>query len=541
MRRTIRALGSTNRYTDGTGRKLDTNVIPREIYQPAISNRAYPRTSPHWQLTVAGEPTPYKGNVIVSGAGVVGQTAACLFALRGWHVTVVEQRSNPLDDESLPMTSHQKPIHPTEFALMTKRAVDVLGHAGVSVHELRQFGAKVTGVLDHPGAYNTLLTRGLTEHHKFAVNMLSVNLQDLQKHMASHMLSLPTADCRTFYDHKIVSVRPDAKRLTAKPLRDFEAEGFPTIPMEVNSAETSLSMHVRNEQPHDPEQELPFDLLVCAEGVNSSLRDFLDVEGFASDADFAVRWYDIETKDLSTSHIHRWLHKRESAPPLASMVSPCQVPLTLAFPSTNEGRFGVMIYLPKDDFGSLSPAELLQKYCYGLQCDVLGASTESTLHPTVHCEELFNSVGLPSAVMVGDAAHSCNPFWMQGLAAGLEDCNYLVNNVDAFSRHFYDAVRQYSRERGSAGDALREVTDRCLYFERNKHRNPFLRLRNEYQRLMNLFVPRYYNEFYGASVNHLYSKSIEAMMNGRGYTSYDFIDKQQIKHRGFNHFGRLYN
>lgn len=60
--------------------------------------------------------------------------------------------------------------------------------------------------------------------------------------------------------------------------------------------------------------------------------------------------------------------------------------------------------------------------------------------------------------MIGDAAHHCHPFWMQGLALGLEDGLHLLTHVDAYSRHFYDAIRLFSAERGVDGDALRILT-----------------------------------------------------------------------------------
>ncbi|RNF08037.1 flavoprotein monooxygenase [Trypanosoma rangeli] len=143
---------------------------------------------------------------------------------------------------------------------------------------------------------------------------------------------------------------------------------------------------------------------------------------------------------------------------------------------------------------------------------------------------------------MGDAAHTCNAFWLQGLAISLEDCVNLLNQVDAYSKHFYDAIRQYSQERGCSGDALREITDRCLYYEWVKHINPFVRLRNSCQRVMNAMLLQALNEYYtAASVNHVYSKSLKSMLNDRGCTSYEYAEKQQAKHRAFYHLGRVYH
>eukprot|EP00796_Vickermania_ingenoplastis_P001359 gene1359-794_t len=167
-------------------------------------------------------------------------------------------------------------------------------------------------------------------------------------------------------------------------------------------------------------------------------------------------------------------------------------------------------------------------------------SSVSTPAPTIFCEHLYNTVGLPNAVVLGDAAHYANPFWLQQLPMALEDGLHLLQHVDAYSRHVYDALKQFSDERGVSGDALRELTDRCLYYQREKHRNPLLRLRNWYQRWLNRVTPTRVNTLYEGSANHIYSRSIEEMLNGRGYTSYEFAEKQQSKHRMSYHFGRLF-
>jgi 2-polyprenyl-6-methoxyphenol hydroxylase-like FAD-dependent oxidoreductase len=541
LRRSAAKLGSTNRYTDGSGRKLDTNVLPVDMFVPPISNRAYPRTTEHWQLTVADEPSPYKGKVVVSGGGVIGLTAASLFATRGWHVTVVEQRSDPHELQSMHSTAYP---HRIQSALLTRRAADALGHAGVTVNELRTVGVRVAGVHDHPGAFNSFFTRGLTEHHRFAVNMLAVDLPQLRLLLDEQIRALPSQNCKIFYDHKVMAVLPQLKKLVVKPLRDFEKDGAPSIPIEENHDETSLSVNLKQFDEVNAEG-LSYDLIVCAEGANSSLRNFLDVEGFAADREFVVKWFELKSKSLSRDHIHRWLHSRNTrVRNLAALNTDHQTPMCIAFPRLEEGSFALMMYLPQGELERLSPEELVKAYCADVAAQgfaVASGSAAATPYPTVHCDELFNSVGLPSAVMVGDAAHTCNPFLMQGLALGLEDCTHLINNVDATSRHFYDAVRQYSRERGGAGDSLRVVSERCLYYEKKKHVNPLLRWRNAYQRFMNVATPKSYNNFWGPTQNHMYSRSIETMLNGRGYTSYEYVERQQTKHMQFFQIGRLFN
>ncbi|PBJ79985.1 flavoprotein monooxygenase [Trypanosoma cruzi cruzi] len=602
-KRCWRLLGSTNRYTDGSGRRLDPSGIPKELELPPISNRAYPVRGENWQPVLAGEPSPHKGNVIISGAGVVGLTVAALFALRGWHTSVIEQNASALKPSPVvaqpPVPSTGTKVEMTDtaqyrfgpflglqHALATRRAVDALEAAGLNIRELRQCGVPVSGIMDHPGAYNSWLTRGLTEHHPFAIKMLSMDLLALRQLLELHVHALPTGNCRIFHEHVIEAVYPLKQQLVVKSLRESQTHawrmqqkiackvnpsednaGTGTREREDDSAEvivrrgyrmeTSLTLHSLKWLKKFSAEAVDYDLLVCAEGADSQLRDLIDVEGFAADGDFGMRWFLLRSKKLSHAHIHRWLHKRRKSPKQVDVCSPFQVPIAIAFPRLDresngddgkekENSFALLVYGPSSDIGRLSDEEALRSFCPDLAendttCQIISFTRTVVPYPTIYCENLFNSVGLPSAVVVGDSAHTCNPFWLQGLAMGLEDGVNLLNQVDAYSKHFYDAIKQYSQERGCSGDALREITDRCLYYERMKHINPLVRFQNSFQLVMNMILPRSFNEYYsGASVNHLYSKSIEEMLNGRGYTSYEYAEKQQAKHRAFFHLGRVY-
>ncbi|KAG5483031.1 hypothetical protein LSCM4_07242 [Leishmania orientalis] len=655
LRRAYRLLGSTNRYTDGSGRALDPNSIPRDIHVQTISNRAYPVQGENWQPVLAGKPSPHKGNVIVSGAGVVGLTVSAQFALRGWHTTVIE-RSPPLQsvkDEPMPTAtaasdargastgvqdpsaspsppspplsfqpyrgplvrphfgaasarsssssagnrdndgtaaassssslaessfpSRFSPFIELQYALVTRRALDALEAAGVRLHAIRHLGVKVRGVMDHPGAYNSWISAGLTEHHPFAVNMLSMDLFQLRRLLEKHVAqSLPSVNLQVFHEHVIEAVYPLRQQLVVRPWESSVvakqwAESSVGFPMSSSTEasrtaqlvaetlrprrkpHTSLTISSRQWEKQFADDSVDYDLLVSAEGVSSHLRDLVDVEGFVADVDMGVRWCLLRSDQLSHEHVHRWLHRRRTAAITSAqsyhVQTAYQVPLTLAFPRVEGSNlFSVMVYAPRGELVGLDDVEMLRHYLPDLAssssspqvAELRSFVGDAQPYPTVYCEQLHNTVGLPSAVLVGDAAHTCNPFWMQSLALGLEDGASLLNQVDAYSRHFYDALKQYSDERGISGDALRELTDRCLYYERRKHVNPFLRFQNSYQHFMNVYMPRGWNTLYEGSVNHIYSRSIEDMLNSRGYTSYDYAEKQQAKHRRFYHVGRLY-
>ncbi|CAJ1041382.1 putative FAD binding domain containing protein [Leishmania shawi] len=475
-----------------------------------------------------------------------------------------------------PSLSRYGPFIELQYALLTRRALDALEAAGVRLHALRHLGVKVHGVMDHPGAYNSWITAGLTEYHPFAVSMLSMDLFQLRRLLEEHVThSLPSTNLQIFHEHVIEAVYPLRQKFVVRPWASSslakQRTEYPVSSSMLSSTEagrtaqlvaearqprriphTSLTLSARKWEKKFADDAVDYDLLVSAEGVNSHLRDLVDVEGFMADVDMGVRWCLLRSDQLSHGHVHRWLHRRRTSAITSAqsyhIQTAYQVPLTLAFPRVEGSNlFSVMVYAPRGELADLDDVEMLRHYLPDLAysssppaAELRSFVADAQPYPTVYCEQLHNTVGLPSAVLVGDAAHTCNPFWMQGLALGLEDGTNLLNQVDAYSRHFYDAVKQYSDERGSSGDALRELTDKCLYYERRKHVSPFIRFQNSYQHFMNICMPRGWNTLYEGSVNHVYSRSIEEMLNSRGYTSYDYAEKQQAKHRLFYHLGRLY-
>lgn len=723
--------GSTNRYTDGSGRKLDGMDLPSDLYAQKISNRAYPPKQEPWRKNQdhlmisspqfsstkaigsgkkndalaqqreeamrrgitnmedrpAGEVAPtYKGTVVVSGAGVVGCVAASIFALRGWHVTVVEQRSAPVapmvrrgsevsteeeeamqrmkqhgvrpspstteggetfettanNDESedaispttgqeesrhivskewdnrLEITNVDPHIRGIEMTLLSKRGFDSMMAAGVSKHELKQLGVQVEGVMDHPSGFNTWLTSGLTEEHLFATNMLALDMPRLRAYLDTHLQRLPTENCRVFYSHKTVAA------MSGTATREVAVQDLTSAS---SSTQASVPPLAGGNIYH-----VPYDLLINAEGSTSSLRDLLDVEGESYHTTYGVKWFALdEVKEtigmdatssrkggdgsprgvpnvpwvLEQNRVHRWTY-------------PCphntgNTVMIIAYPRHDSGittsassrsSFSVMAYMPMSILAELSDSEILEKYMSDISTERLhefntgarggrgggnknedfaplvdkklandkaapsssnNGDTTTTItavatnfelqtfvppgvprsrlikpFPIVFCEELTNGNGFSTAVAVGDAAHTSHPFLQQNLNIALEDCSALMNQVDGLSRNFFDALKQYSVERGVAGDSLRVLCERSLYYNRAKHYNMLLRLRNRYSAVMHGIMPRKYNSYYEGSPNQLYGRSVEWMLNGRGYSPYERVEMNQSRHHRYFYFTRYY-
>ena len=536
LRRSIRRLGTTNRYTDGSGRVLDGSNIPRELYLEPISDKKYPVRGEHWQPVVAGVPSQYKGHIVVAGGGITGCSAACMFALRGWHVTVFEKGPRPsLEDK----------VAGLPVALLTKRAVDTLHVAGVRVPELKGMGRKVVGVMERPGNLATALTKGITERHDFPVNMLTCELNQLRYLFARHIEALPSDNARIFYNHTLAAVFPDRKTAVLKPLREHERDttAFDT-PLswetyeKVKEMSDSKELTTETVKWEDNVEGVEYDLMLACDGANSKIRNMLKL-GTHYYPHWGVMWFSVKNSELKNDYIHQWIHEFPEHD--LDGWGNTNIGFVRALPRLEPKTFSVMLYMPIPVLESKTVEQLREMYCPDLSGDTDVVSSHIKNHPTVFSKDLFNSKAFPNIVLMGDAAHACNPFFDgQSLGLSLEDAAYCVNQIDARGRNMWDSVRQYSRERGVAGDSLRVITERSMYYAIKKQSNPLLRFRNLWYHGMHYFFPREINGFMSGSNNYVYPRSMSVMLNGRGYTSFELAEWQQSRANRWWCFGRLY-
>jgi 2-polyprenyl-6-methoxyphenol hydroxylase-like FAD-dependent oxidoreductase len=562
FRRGARALvRKSNRYVDGTGRKLDpafrhqehADLYEQPLNDPALPNGGYPIRNTAWHPAVVNENEPkemqtteemktapmaadmsmYRGNAVVVGAGIGGATAGLLLALRGWFVTLIEQHSRDV-----------RLAGGLETALATKRVVDVLHAVGVRKEHLKAIGSRVVGIMEHPGTVNSWLSAGLKERHDFALNMLAIDLPALNGllHRAVDTFPHASKNVKVFHDHRLVALLPEAKKAVVKPLRMHErgeedqaaSGGMPKGPM------SSLKDVVINGMRFDDNLEgLDYDVIIGADGVNSDVRRLAKIDDSKSvHRDWYVSWFCVTgATHLEPDYVHRWSHKFSNSVNAETI----NLGLVMAYPRGQTGTFAVMVYFPKpmmDEHESATSfaaqwAPDLLKEADGSAPSVMpdaGTWGSGKAHPTIFCERMHNTFYSrnTNVVLLGDAGHLCNPFLQQNLALTLEDAAMLADHFDYEGRQTLSRRAQlYSDIRGPAGDALRNITVRSLYYERRKHWNPLLRLRNDYSKWMHALFPRSENELFPGSYNYFYSRSLEQMLNGRGYNAYTAVDASQ--------------
>ena len=592
MRR-CKLLPKTNRYTDGSGRHLDGTTIPKDLYlQPLNSHESkYPVRPGPWQPVIAGQPSPYKGKLVVAGAGIVGCVAATMMALRGWHVTVIEPL--PMDrvgDGRL-----------IEMALVTKRAMDALHVAGVRKDVIAALGTRVTGVMDHAGNVSTWLTYGLRELQAFPVNMVAVDVAQLRRYLVGHVNTIPLDNAKIFDRHEVAAILAPQKMAVVRRLRDASSPESSRAP----PPETAAKAVIIGGQHFEGDVEgVEYDVLLGCDGADSAVRRFLDLSNMEIDKDWDIQWasvvidepsapagsesengsatkggFVVNAEDrtsrrtrwwepLQPDCIHRWATR---VPGLLNRVA-----TVLLFPRGSPGAFSAMIFAPRAMFDDIAgtnesrrakamsqfPHFLNPKETAEVNTSMATAAamlvamapclsrigtyrvTQSTTpkaYPLVYAPHLCNHTDVyPNVMLLGDAAHATHPFLMQGLSVALEDVTNAVNNIDSRGTSLGECVRQYSRQRGPAGDAVRRITERSMFFHHRKHKNPFLRFRNTYSHAMHYLVPRYWNEYVEGSPNYLYPRSVETMLNGRGYCPYEEIDWHQHRSSRWWCMSRLY-
>jgi 2-polyprenyl-6-methoxyphenol hydroxylase-like FAD-dependent oxidoreductase len=538
MRRTAGRLNlrKTNRYRTGTGRALEPATGPEGLYLEPLNDprrgNSYPARSGHWQPTIRGEPSPFKGNALVVGGGVVGAATASMFALRGWHTTLVDEQPAECDDAKL---------CGLETVLITRRSLDCLHVAGVRKEALVAIGHKVVGIMDHPGSVSTFLTKGLSEQSMFPVNMLTVDLKMLRQSAIMTLQAVPHRNAKVFHSHKVVAIIPGAKTAVVKPLVEEHAAVAPDA--EANTEEKGVVIAGRRFE--DNVEGITYDVMIGADGLDSTTRRLLDFPGqVRMHESYSEKWFQVRgATHLDMSCVQRWCHKfnRETDPSKGLGV-------VIAFPRNDEGEFSVFAHMPRSILEAMGPEEFVANWAPEMlktanDTVVVDPDRVSRIRPayTLYNEDLCDAHhDFPSILLVGDAAHYRNPFLMEGLSCALEDASNAVNNIDTVGQSLWDCVRQYSRERGYSGDCLRMITERSLHYAKARHYNPILRLRNWYTHFMHYMCPRSIQEYYSTVHNYMFPRPMEQMLRGRGYASYEDADHAQFRSNRWWALGRLF-
>lgn len=301
------------------------------------------------------------------------------------------------------------------------------------------------------------------------------------------------------FNHKLTGADFDKK------IAWFEQRGHsPRTDHPQNPEQSSSS------KPHDrraPEIEVPFDLLLGADGAHSAARyhlmkfarlnyqqEYIDTLW----CEFQISPSPTGDFKISPNHLHIW---------------PGGQFMFIAIPSLDRS-FTCTLFAPSTYFADLSDSPDIDLLPF-FQKNFPGVSPE-LIDPKDLRDQFTNNPHLPlisikctpyhyssSVVILGDAAHAMVPFYGQGMNAGLEDVRVLFDFLDLHG--VYDpaistdptaraqararALEEYTMQRTPDASSINDLALRNYTEMRASVKSPVYRLRKWIEESVNKYVP----------------------------------------------------
>jgi kynurenine 3-monooxygenase len=254
-----------------------------------------------------------------------------------------------------------------------------------------------------------------------------------------------------------------------------------------------------------PEIEVPFELMIGADGAHSAVRFHLMKYTRMSyhQTYIDTLWCEFQIPPLDTSgqldykispnHLHIW---------------PGSDYMFIAIPSLDRS-FTCTFFASSAIFTSLedNPSSLLsffQQNFPGVTPDLIDPSSLSTQFKNNPHLPLISIKCTPytfasSAVILGDAAHAMVPFYGQGMNAGLEDVRILFEHLDAYQAPPEDtelvrklrakALEKYSESRHPDAVAISDLAMKNYEEMRAGVVSPVYRLRKTLEEWLSWYIP----------------------------------------------------
>lgn len=394
--------------------------------------------------------------VVIAGAGLVGSLLATLLGQRGDRVILIEKRSDPRQRGFLSGRSINLAI--------SARGLKALRRAGLEDRVLAK-AVPMPGRLIHVGTgaptfqpYSADGTKCINSVDRSALNLLLMEA------------AAATGNVEFRFD---------------TPLVDIDVPGSAFV---VGSPDGRTST-------------LHGDLLVAADGAYSVARATMQKREMF---DYSQTWLSHGYKELNMAPVSAGAHAPWAMPKGGLHIWPRGGSMMIALPNS-DGSFTCTLFWPHDgpaNFANCStPGEITARFAAHYP-DV------PALIPDLVEQFQRNPVGAMVTVkcapwsldgrfcLIGDAAHAIVPFFGQGANAGFEDCEALVDALDAHPSDQSAALAAYERSRKRHSDAiadlavanLRDMCDRSA-------RLPF-KARKALDRFLHRIAPRLYIPLY---------------------------------------------
>ncbi|KAK2814389.1 kynurenine 3-monooxygenase, mitochondrial precursor [Arthroderma sp. PD_2] len=430
--------------------------------------------------------------VVIVGAGPVGSLAALYAAMRGDNVELYELRGDPRDAATIPL-NFTKSIN----LAISERGLNAMrsSHRPGFVDNVLSEAIPMTGRMIHGRGP----TGGLWEASQdYDVHGRYINAIDRGKLNATLLNELEKEpNVKLFFNHKLTGADFANKKAWFERKNPNDTPGFRST-----SSDDDKSINVTR----SPELEVPFDLLIGADGAHSATRFHLmkyarmDYQQEYIDTlwcEFRINPSEDDQFQISPNHLHIW-------PGVDFMF--------IALPSPDK-TFTCTLFAPSGHYEALEkdPNSLLEFF----QTHFPGVSPE-LISPEALLEQFNTNPHLPlislkssphhfgsSVVIIGDAAHAVLPFYGQGLNAGLEDVRVLFEHLDKHGVYLESnkddqqrtaelrasALNAYTRQRVPDAHAINNLSRNNFIEMRAGVRSPLYRIRKSLEEALYKYLP----------------------------------------------------
>ncbi|MCB0761770.1 MAG: FAD-dependent monooxygenase [Flavobacteriales bacterium] len=394
-----------------------------------------------------------KEHIAIVGAGLVGSMQACYMAQRGYRVSVFERRGDIREAEIVAGKSINLALSDRGFRAL----------AGIGMEEaIRQISIPMKGRMIHDVEGNL----NFQPYSKDGKCIYSVSRGGLNQ------LLLERAD-----EYEDVSLHFNEK------CKDFDLRNN-SITFK-NTETGAITTH-------------HFDRIFGTDGAFSAVRGRLQkTDRFNYSQEYLTHGY----KELEIPPLPGGKHRMEVN---ALHIWPRGEYMLIALPNL-DGSYTVTLFFPfegKVSFDTLNSDAAVMEF--------FSTTFPDALEHMPNLMEDFNTNPTSSLVMIkcfpwhyddavclmGDAAHAIVPFYGQGMNAGFEDCTYFNDLMDTHNSDWEVVLKEYSRIRKPAGDAILELAVRNYIEMRDLTADPRFVLQKKIEKRFALQHPHLWMPLY---------------------------------------------
>ncbi len=402
-------------------------------------------------------------SAVIVGAGLGGSLLAHFLGQRGWNVRVYERRGDPRAQGFVGGRSINLAI--------SARGLHALERAGLA-HEVRTHGIRMPGRMLHSASgatafipYSADPTRAIMSFSRSALNLMLIRAA------AAH------ANVEFHFDHRCTG------------LDDARGEAV------FVSADGSLLRAAA-------------ELVVGADGAFSAVRAHMQMrERF----DYSQNYLQHGYKELCIPPVSAGAHPPFALEPHALHIWPRGGSMMIALPNP-DGSFTCTLFWPFESvgpdasFATVDTGVKARRYFDSVYPDA------SALMPTLEEDFDRNPVGsmvtvrcypwtvADRFVLLGDAAHAVVPFYGQGANASFEDCEALVDCLDACTTgdttNVPRALAEYQSARKPHADAIADMALANFVEMRDKTAHTSFKLKKRLDHMLHRLAPRVYQPLY---------------------------------------------